>query len=76
MKAVVCTKYGPPEVLQPKEVEKLTPKGNEVLIGVRAATVMMGDCEIRSLKLPFLWKLLIRIGFGFRAPRRKFSVKS
>jgi len=42
MKAVVCTKYGPPEVLQPKEVEKLTPKGNEVLIGVRAATVMMG----------------------------------
>jgi len=71
MKAVVCAKYGPPEVLQLREVEKPTPKDNEVLIRVHAATVTMGDCELRSLNLPFEWKFLIRFGFGIRAPRRK-----
>jgi len=71
VKAIVCTKYGPPEVLQLKEVEKPIPRDNEVLIQVHAATVTKGDCELRSLKLPTLWKLFIRIGFGFRAPRRK-----
>jgi len=71
MKAIVCTRYGPPDALQLKEVEKPTPKSNEVLIRVLAATVTKGDCELRSLKLPLLWKLLVRIGFGFRAPRRK-----
>ena len=71
VKAIVCTKYGPPEVLQLKEVEKPIPRDKEVLIRVHAATVTKGDCELRSLKLPTLWKLFIRIGFGFRAPRRK-----
>ncbi len=71
VKAIVCTKYGPPDVLQLREVEKPTPRNNEVLIRVHAATVTKGDCELRSLKLPTLWKLFIRIGFGFRAPRRK-----
>ncbi len=71
MKAIVCTKYGPPDVLQLKEVEKPSPKDNEVLIRVHAATVTKGDCELRSLKLPILWKLFVRIGFGFRRPRKK-----
>ncbi len=71
MKAIVCTKYGPPDVLQLKELEKPTPKDNEVLVRVHAATVTKGDCELRSLKLPLLWQLLLRIGFGFRAPRKK-----
>src|SRR2546425_4166280 len=71
MKAIVCTKYGPPDVLQLKELEKPTPKNNEVLVRVHAATVTKGDCELRSLKLPLLWQLLVRIGFGFRAPRKK-----
>ncbi len=71
MKAIVCTKYGPPDVLQLKEVEKPSPKDNEVLIRVHAATVTKGDCELRSLKLPLLWKLFVRIGFGFRRPRKK-----
>src|SRR2546422_10686704 len=71
MKAIVCTKYGSPEVLRLGEVGKPTPKDSEVLIRVHAATVTKGDCELRSLKLPLLWKLVLRIGFGIRAPRKK-----
>jgi len=73
MKAIICTKYGPPDVLQLKEVEKPTPKENEVLIRVYAATVTTGDCEIRRGKIPItilLW-LPIRIVLGFRGPRKK-----
>jgi NADPH:quinone reductase-like Zn-dependent oxidoreductase len=71
MKAVVCTKYGPPDVLQLKEVEKPTPKDNEVLIKICATTVTAGDCELRGLKFPLMLGLLMRIGFGFIGPRKK-----
>ncbi len=71
MKAIVCTKYGPPEVLKLEEVEKPVPKDDEVLVRVRAATVNKGDCELRSLKMSLLWQIIARIGFGFRGPRRR-----
>jgi NADPH:quinone reductase-like Zn-dependent oxidoreductase len=71
MKAIICTKYGPPEVLQYKEVEKPAPKDNEVLIRIHAATVTAGDCELRRLEFPPMLKLLARLGFGFRGPRKK-----
>jgi len=74
MKAIVCTKYGPPDVLQLKEVDKPTPKDKEVLIRIHAATVTMGDCEMRSLKFSGLLKVLMRLGIGFRGPRKRFSI--
>ena len=68
MNAVVWTKYGPPEGLQLKEVEKPTPKNNEVLIKIHATTVTAGDCEIRSLKFPLYFRLPMRLFFGIRNP--------
>ena len=71
MKAIVCTRYGPPEVLQLRELEKPVPREGDVLIRVHATTVMAGDCELRGAKGSLPWQLLLRIGFGFRGPRRK-----
>lgn len=72
MKAVVYEKYGPPEVLQLKEVAKPIPKDNEVLIKIFATTVHRGDVIMRSLKIPGpRWqRLLARIYLGIRKPKR------
>jgi len=70
MKAIVCTKYGPPDVLQLKEVEKPTPKDNEVLIRIYATTCHVGDVRIRSFKVPFWQMLPFRIILGLRKPKR------
>ncbi len=77
MKAVICTKYGPPEVLQIKEVEKPFPKDNEVLIKILATTVHIGDTKIRRFEpglgpvKDFFFKPLMRMIVGFTGPRKK-----
>lgn len=70
MKAVICTKYGPPEVLQLKEVEKPVPKNNEILIKVRATTVTVADYRIRSFTVPASVWLPARIAIGIRKPKK------
>lgn len=69
MKAVVATKYGPPEVLQLQEVEKPTPKANEILVRVHATTVNAGDYRMRSFTVPPLFWLPARITLGFTKPK-------
>jgi NADPH:quinone reductase-like Zn-dependent oxidoreductase len=69
MKAIVCTGYGPPEVLQLQEVPKPAPKDNEALIKIRATTVHIGDVRIRSFDVPPAARPLARLMLGFRKPR-------
>ena len=71
MKAIVYRKYGPSEVLRLEEVEKPTPKDNEVLIRIVAATVTPGNCELRSFKFPLWFWLPLRIFMGLRRPRKE-----
>ena len=70
MKAIVYTKYGPPEVLELKEVEKPTPKDNEVLVKVYATSVSAADFRIRSFTVPLSFWLPARIALGFRKPKK------
>ncbi|HDX9712494.1 TPA: NAD(P)-dependent alcohol dehydrogenase [Bacillus cereus] len=70
MKAIICTKYGPPNVLQLQNVEKPKPKKNEVLVKIHATSVSTGDCRIRGFNSPLLFWLPMRIILGFRKPRK------
>ena len=70
MKAVVWNKYGPPEVLQLKELPKPKPKKNEVLIRIYAATINTGDCEIRRFQIIIIFWLFLRIITGIFKPRK------
>jgi NADPH:quinone reductase-like Zn-dependent oxidoreductase len=71
MKAIVCTGYGPPEVLKLKQVNKPSPRNNEALIKVYASSVTTGDCRIRSFTFARWFWLPGRIMFGFTKPRRE-----
>lgn len=77
MKAVICTKYGPPDVLKITEVDKPVPKDNELLVKIIATTAHIGDTKIRRFEpglgkfKDLLFKPLMRFIVGFRGPRKK-----
>jgi len=77
MKAIICTKYGSPEVLVMQEVQKPFPKDHEILVKIIATTVHIGDTKIRRLEpglgtvKDFFFKPMMRIMLGFRRPRKK-----
>lgn len=73
MKAFVCTKFGPPEVLQLREIEKPAPRSNEVLIKIHATTVSSADSRIRSFNvsgIPLMQRFIARLILGISKPRR------
>jgi NADPH:quinone reductase-like Zn-dependent oxidoreductase len=70
MKAIVCTKYGPPDVLQLREVAKPVPKDNEVLIKIYATTCHVGDVRVRSFNVPFWQMIPFRLYLGITKPKR------
>ena len=70
MKAIIWTKYGSPDGLQLKEVEKPVPKDDEVLIRIHATGVTTADTEFRRLKLPLFYSIPLRLYLGFSRPSR------
>lgn len=71
MRAIVYERYGPPDVLQLKELPKPVPNDDEVLIRSRATTVNSGDWRVRSLDVPAGFGLLSRLALGIFGPRQK-----
>lgn len=70
MKAAVCERYGPPEVVRIHDVPKPVPRDDEVLIRIRATTVNSGDARIRALRVPAGTSLPARMALGFFRPRK------
>lgn len=70
MKAIICTKYGSPEVLKIREVKKPAPKDNEILIKIMSTTVNSGDVRVRALRVEGFMKIVMRLVLGFSKPRQ------
>ena len=71
MKAIICTRYGPPGVLQPANVPKPVPRDNDVLIRIHATTCHFGDVRVRSAMVPLWAQLPFRLYMGILKPKRK-----
>ncbi len=70
MKAVICPQYGPPEVLVIQDIPKPSPKKNEVLVKIVAASLNSGDARIRGLRVEGFMKFVMRVMLGFSKPRK------
>ena len=70
MKAVICTKYGPPKVLQIQEVSKPIPKDSQMLVKIVATAVNSGDVRVRSLNVKGFLKVIMRLVLGISKPRK------
>lgn len=70
MKAAICTKYGPPEVLHITMVEKPVPKDNEILVKIIASAVNSGDVRVRGLVVEGFLRIIMRLVLGFTKPRK------
>ena len=70
MKAVVCTRYGPPEVLRVEELATPVPRKNEVRLRILATAVTSSDCYLRGLNLSPAYRLMARLALGWKAPRQ------
>lgn len=70
MRAVVCTRWGPPEVLQLREVDRPAPRKGEVCIRNAATAVTASDCMARGLNFPLRYRILAQLVLGVGAPRR------
>jgi NADPH:quinone reductase-like Zn-dependent oxidoreductase len=70
MKAIICTTYGPPEVLQLREVEKPVPRDHEILVKVAATTVTAGESMVRRFAVPPSYRLIARLAIGWSKPRK------
>jgi NADPH:quinone reductase-like Zn-dependent oxidoreductase len=74
MKAIIMTAYGPPEVLEYRDVEAPVPGSNELLVEVVATTVFAGDCEIRGFNFPVSFWIPLRLMFGVFKPRKNVQI--
>ena len=70
VRAVVCTRYGPPEVLRLKELATPIPRKNEVRIRISATAVTSSDCYLRGLRLSPAYRIMARLAIGWNAPRQ------
>jgi NADPH:quinone reductase-like Zn-dependent oxidoreductase len=70
MKAIICKKYGSPEVLEVQEVEKPSPKENELLVRVISTAVNSGDVRVRGLVVEGFMKLVMQVVLGFSKPKK------
>lgn len=71
MKAVLYSKYGSPEVLELKEIEKPEPKNDEILVRLIASSVTSGDTRLRSSNFPLVAWLIVRLIYGLFRPRKR-----
>lgn len=70
MRAVICTRYGPPEVLRLEELATPAPRKNEVRIRILATAVTSSDCYVRGLNLSPAYRIMARLALGWTAPRQ------